>query len=317
MLLLNAAAISENLPWPAANTAGQIKSIHHDYINILTAGRMVTLVRAGMDHIPFGIEVDPAGGWLNRELKQAQPVLFLNDALIIDETLAVQGVKHCPRFSCRSYYRPPVDNKSGQFSARLRRLQQIGSGANKEGGIMAFIGQYDAEVFWRQKQVPGLAAARIPRTIKTLINGILAEEECLIRAGICGLLGVGPGSTPSGDDFLLGFLSGIVHLQPQSCRWAASTMAQLLVQNAPVLTTHLSVEYIRYGVKGLYHQRFGELICSFGAGTEQDMIAKATKLTQLGHFSGADLLAGFVYGGFTALAAGQPSMREESANENS
>ncbi|SMC99275.1 Protein of unknown function [Sporomusa malonica] len=314
MILLNAAAISEDLLLPAESTVGQIKSIHRDYINILTADGIVTLVRSGMDHIPFGIEVDLAGGWLNTDLKEQQAVLQLDDAIIVGETLAVQGLQSCPRFSCHSSYDP----LTGVVDClpRLRQLQQLCNDAGKGGGIMAYIGQYDAEIFCRRRKPPDLTGARIPRQVELLVTGILDNKEYLIGEGICGLLGVGPGSTPSGDDFLLGFLSGISHVQPVRCQHAAKIMAQHLVQNAPRLTTFMSIEYIKYGVKGLYHQRFGEMIRSFGAGVEQEMISKARNLMQLGHFSGVDLLVGFVYGGFTALAAGTTTDEKGVAYEN-
>ncbi|WP_211289794.1 hypothetical protein SPSIL_034070 [Sporomusa silvacetica DSM 10669] len=314
MRLLNAAAISEDLFLSAEGTIGQIKSIHHDYINILTSDGIVTLVRSGMDHIPFGIEVDLVDGWLNFELKQ-QMVRYFADAIVIGENLAVRGLQTCSRFSCQVSY----DSLTGavDFLPRLRRLQQLCNDADKGGGILAYVGQYDAKMFCSRSKIPSLIDARIPQAVKMLIAGILENKGSLINEGICGLLGVGPGSTPSGDDFLLGFLSGIIHVQPENCQQAAKKMAQHLVVNAPQLTTFMSVEYIKYGVKGLYHQRVGEMIRSFGAGAEQEMIDKVRQLMQLGHFSGVDFLVGFVYGGFTALSAGTPPKRKESVNENS
>ena len=314
MLLLNAAAISEDLLLPAESTIGQVKSIHRDYINILSSGGIITLVRSGMDHIPFGIEVDLAGGWLNIELKQQQQVLHRADAIVVGDTLAVQGLQRCPRFSCQSSYDP----FTGAMDSlpRLQRLQQLCNDADKGDGILAYIGRFDAEMLCSRRRIPGLTESRIPRIVSILVSGILENKEHLIDEGICGLLGVGPGSTPSGDDFLFGFLTGIVHVRPEHCQQAAKKMAQHLVQKAPRLTTFMSAEYIKYGVKGLYHQRLGEMIHAFGAGAEQEMISKARELIQLGHCSGVDLLVGFVYGGFTALAAGTTVKGKESIHEN-
>lgn len=301
MLHLNAAAISEHLILPIESTFGEIKSIHRDYINILTSDGIIALVRSGMDHIPFGIEVDLTQEWLDTELQQQQKVQLHADAIILGDTLAIRGLENCRRFSCQIAYDPETGYVD--FLPRLQKLQQLCNDADKKGGILAYIGQFDAEMVCRQRELTELTAARIPQQVRKLITGILENKEYLIDEGISGLLGVGPGSTPSGDDFLLGFFTGITHLKPQCCQQAARKMAQFLVQKAPDLTTFMSVEYIKYGVKGLYHQRFGEMIGSFSAGAEQEMISKAHKLMQLGHFSGVDVLVGFVYGGFTALAA--------------
>ncbi|QDR79842.1 DUF2877 domain-containing protein [Sporomusa termitida] len=301
MLRLKAAAISTALVLPADNTIGQIKSLHRDYINIFTAGGMVTLVRSGLDHIPFGLEVDIAGSWLCTGLDQQQKVLYLADAIIIGETLTIQGVQQCPRFSCQYAYYPAA---AGNFSLRLQLLQQLYHDTGRPGGMMAYIGEFDAGMMCRAGAIPGLSGEKVPQLIRLLIAGSLEDQEPLLAEGICGLLGLGPGSTPSGDDFLLGFLAGLIHTRPQCCRPAAAKMAQLLVRNAPGLTTLLSVEYLRYGARGWYHQRLGEVIQAFTDGTDREMLDKARKLMQLGHFSGADLLVGFVYGGFTALSAG-------------
>lgn len=299
MLTLNAIAISDAILLPDEIMMGQIKSIHNDYVNILTPRGMITLVRSGMVHIPFGIEVELNGGWLDTELRQNQPVLYSGDGIIFDEIMAITGLRNCRRFSCKPSYVPLVGGVD--FLSRLRCLQLFCDHTNRFDGIMTYLGQYDTEQFCLSKTNSILFETRIAQLVKTLIIGIVQNNEYLITEGVCGLLGAGSGSTPSGDDFLLGFLSGLVHVQPEYP--ASEKMAYHMVQNASHLTTNLSIAYIKYGVKGLYHQRFGEMISAFITGTEEDMMSRVQELMTLGHSSGIDLLVGFVYGGFTALSA--------------
>lgn len=302
MLRLKAAAVSSALALPPARAAGQVQSVHRDYVNIFAAGALLTLVRSGREHIPFGLEVDLAGSWLGAGLDRQQEVLFQADAVIIGKTLTIEGLGDCPRFSCRYAYQPAAAD--GDFALRLRLLQQLHRDDGRPGGMLAYLDAYAAGMPGPAGEISGWGGKKVPRLIGRLIAGSLENREQALAEGICGLLGLGPGSTPSGDDFLLGFLGGLVHTPPPRCRPAAAAMARLLRRNAPRLTTLLSAEYLRYGVQGWYHQRFGEMLQAFTAGTKQEMLAKARNLMQLGHFSGADLLIGFVYGGFTALAAG-------------
>lgn len=299
LLLLEAAAVSEDLVLPK-NTIGCIKSIHHDYINLQSKDGIVTLVRSGLDHIPFGVEVDLEGSWLDFGLKQQQIIQCHANAIVLGDTLAVQGLQTCFRFSCKASLKPGAKD----FLSQLRQLQDLCNSNTDKDGIMAYLGHCDAEEVFQGK---GLLEGKIPRKVHALITGVVEGRESLIRDGICGLLGVGPGSTPAGDDFLLGFFSAVSHIQPQNCRYAVQKMIHHLQWNAPSLTTFMSVEYLKYGIKALYHQRIGEMIFAFGSSTIQEVIGKAKKVMQLGHSSGADFLAGFVYGGFTALFAGNPS----------
>ncbi|MBU2702484.1 hypothetical protein Ga0466249_003611 [Sporomusaceae bacterium BoRhaA] len=308
MLQLEAAAVSEDLVLPKC-TMGFIKSIHHDYINLMSTDGVVSLVRSGLDHIPFGIEVDLAGSWLDFGLEQQQMVQYHNGAIVLGNILAVQGLQTCSHFSCKTFLAPGAAN----FLPQLRQLQKLCNGAAYKGGIMVYLGGCDAEKFCRDGSFPD---ARIPQMVRTLITGVEEDRENLICEGICGLLGLGPGSTPAGDDFLLGFLSAIIHIQPENSRHAAQKMIRYLTLNAPGLTTCMSVEYLKYGVRGLYHQRVGEMLGSFGIEPMQELLDKARRLMQLGHSSGVDLLVGFVYGGFTALSAGNRLKRKESTNEN-
>jgi hypothetical protein len=115
--------------------------------------------------------------------------------------------------------------------------------------------------------------------------------------------------TPSGDDFLLGFLCGLREIGVVGCLAASEQMAHQLLANAPLRTTMLSTEYIKHAVKGFYHQRIIDFIEAFNAGSTSDMLEKADLLMALGHFSGMDVMMGFVCGGLTALRSELPNQR--------
>jgi hypothetical protein len=140
--------------------------------------------------------------------------------------------------------------------------------------------------------------------MEALMAGVHTNDDYLIVEGVCGLLGLGPGLTPSGDDFLLGFFAGFSSMELERCQPSAQKLAQYIVQNAPSRTTLIAAEYLKFGIAGFYHQYLIDFIEAFYNGSTADMLYKGQLLKKLGHFSGTDLLTGFTYGGFAAIQAG-------------
>ena len=298
---LDLSAISEDLALPAAGETGRIWSIHNDYVNCKTEGALISLVCSGMPHIPFGIEVDLPEGWLHAGLAQHQPVIFDTNAVRIGDVFAIRGLYGTPRFSCQPRIISPVCK--GELMGRLQQLLQLCLETAAIGGIDSYIGRYDAAWFFGNKDTGAetVAASKAP-SFRGLVRGVKERNKLLIGEGVKGLLGVGPGATPSGDDFLIGFYSGISYCGDESDSSSAEMMARHMTDNANELTTSLSVEYIKYGVKRRYHQKVGQMISAFRTGTMQELVCRGRELMSLGHTSGADLLYGFIYGGFTDIS---------------
>jgi hypothetical protein len=300
MLTLNAVSISEALSLPDGSAIGHIITVHNDYINIFIEGRLLALFRSGNAAVPFGIEVDCKQSWLSIGLVENQSVRFLPNTIVIEDLLVINSLQQCPQFSCR------LDTTNlhsrEELLQRLHRLYEACLGSDKSGGIMDCLGSFDPKRLQMCNNFQnGLVQERVQQRVESLINGVLTNDDYLIVEGVCGLLGLGPGLTPSGDDFLLAFLSGLMHVQSEYWHSAATKMAHHMVINGPRLTTLVSVEYIKYGVKGLYHQRMSEMIAAFTRGTQEELLTKAQQVLKLGHFSGVDLLIGFIYGSCTAL----------------
>jgi hypothetical protein len=306
MWLLETAAVSSALVLPIGYT-GRVYSVHNDYINLQNDGDFITLVRSGCDHIPFGIEVMLPGSWLDFGLEREQIVRYTEDSVFIQDILEISGIQDCFRFSCQ-----PIFFSAGQqCEEKLRKLEKLCHDFAVDSGILTYLGQQDVQSFcWDLDP----CRESVPRAAQVLIQGVAGDREPLIRQGICGLLGVGPGSTPAGDDFLMGFLSASRYLLPSAYQRAVYTMTRLLRAEAPGATTFLSLAYLKYGLHGSYHQRLCELITAFGSCPMQIIMDKAHSLMQLGHSSGADVLTGFIYGGFTALMAVELQKQQKNYN---
>ena len=155
--------------------------------------------------------------------------------------------------------------------------------------------------------------------VSAIVNGLCLGSEPEIERGVRTLIGLGPGLTPSGDDFLGGLIVAL-----KSERRAArghdsssgadsdlgimtSVLADSVVRSAAAGTTRISASLLTYAAKGTGSagvHRLLELI--MGAGARSRCSRAALKVAGAGHTSGWDCLAGLFLGVHISLASGDP-----------
>lgn len=304
MLIADALAVSCTMNFSSEEIAGKIFSVHNDYANILTDTGMITLFREGSPSVPFGVRVKLFGSWPEAGLRKNQSAVFASGQLTVEDTLAIRGLADCRQFSSRPGAALVFD--APELAERLDRLYEICQYSPKDGGILNYFRHFRLQAgrSWHPT-AGGVFEKRIQQRLEALVTGIRQNDDYLIVEGVYGLLGVGPGLTPSGDDFLLGFLTGLTSAHLGYHKMATAKLALYMAQNAPVRTTALSAEYISYAARGLYHEYVVNLVDAFRAGQQSLMVTAAERLLSLGEFSGTDLLLGFVHGGSCALSVSE------------
>jgi hypothetical protein len=100
------------------------------------------------------------------------------------------------------------------------------------------------------------------------------------------LIGLGPGLTPSGDDFLVGALA---LLDAIGERAAHAALARAIVDASPNLTTPLSACFLRAAAAGHIGEALHRAVSSSITGDAGSAVAAVEKI---GHSSGWDMLAG-------------------------
>ncbi len=116
------------------------------------------------------------------------------------------------------------------------------------------------------------------------------------------LRGLGIGLTPSGDDFLCGFLYALGLAPPAAQARRSSLLRHSLGDN--VLVNH----FLRLAAAGLYHEHFKAFVMAVCSGTEGAMEDTFKPLLQQGATSGVDTVAGF-FCGLEAYARSEASAR--------
>jgi len=139
----------------------------------------------------------------------------------------------------------------------------------------------------------GLARVALPRIahFERWLSGILEGSPCsaaLCREAVQGLIGLGPGLTPSGDDFLVGALAVLAALGESDARAA---IARAILETLPGLTTPLSGCFLRAAAAGHVGENLHRLISLIMTGDLDAAVATAQKI---GHSSGWDMTAGIL-----------------------
>ena len=106
------------------------------------------------------------------------------------------------------------------------------------------------------------------------------------EAAVHGLIGLGPGLTPSGDDLLIGALALL-----RACGETGmhADLAQAITNAPPALTSPLSGRYLRAAANGHVGEHLHNAAASAAAG---ELDAAIASLRGVGHCSGWDMLAG-------------------------
>ena len=133
----------------------------------------------------------------------------------------------------------------------------------------------------RMRPRAGLHTGREPS-----LMALLAKTETVPR-GVAGLLGLGPGLTPAGDDILLGYLAVMNHFGQDE---AQNSALRREILRGLHRTVDLSAQALRDGVDGEYCEAVGDVLASLLRGGPIEPALSA--LLEIGASSGGDMAAG-------------------------
>jgi len=133
--------------------------------------------------------------------------------------------------------------------------------------------------------------ARIARPRVACFAAWLSEQRhdssCPAQANaVTSLIGLGPGLTPSGDDFLMGALALLDAVGQTKIH---AILAQAVTDAAPTLTSPLSACFLRAAAAGHVGESLHDAVASILVGNGDAAVAAARRV---GHTSGWDMLAG-------------------------
>jgi hypothetical protein len=208
---------------------------------------------------------------------------------------AVFTLERCSLWRRPAWPTGPTSSKLADLSDALYR--RAANDAPDEGLARVVFGPQEG----RPSSTPLGRVARVRiANFEAWLSRAREHGEFAPNAPLEGLVGLGPGLTPSGDDFLLGALALLDALaERKACAALAAAVAAL----SPALTSPLSLCFLRAGAIGHVGEHLHGIVCAVLSGNVQAGIATATRI---GHSSGWDMLAGAA-SALRVLASPQPS----------
>ena len=160
-------------------------------------------------------------------------------------------------------------------------------------GQEIMVGIDGASVGFDPSQIDGLPDKKLRGLWLEWLEFMDAEELSCLHEAIDEperLIGLGPGYTPAGDDFLVGWIMAL--------RFTGRKKSLLTIEREMLdrKTSWFSSEMIKDALEGRFWKRGIELVSAIADGDATRVLEKTDSITKWGHLSGKAWLAGLAYG---------------------
>jgi hypothetical protein len=294
-------ALSAGVEAPTMCFSGVIHSIFHQACNVsLESDALLTLVSLEKGNLSQGIR-----------LGSPPKFTFLNHLLVGQSVACRGGILRISGSELSVDLRTAtlwhIDLKGLRVDLHQRNTAQAWAvawlelGKHRRGnGISAMI---DAIPVPRQNPVtsPGMIKTLVERAVQTVPALIDATRNLQVDGAITAirpLIGLGPGLTPSGDDFIVGYLAGLwstAGSDSSRLRFMSSLGAWL--SQAAAGTNAISRTYIKSAINGNVSEPIATLAQRVGQAKSMDSVREATRTAlQVGNTSGTDGVLGLLLG---------------------
>jgi hypothetical protein len=234
-------------------------------------GDLLTLVHPSRELVPLGVVVPwdavPAGG---------QPVVLDGRVLRLDEAVVVLDGKGTALRLPEKLWPP----SRGAIRWQLDGL----SLPPRSQALLGHAGRPDVVTVASEVAVLSDGLAR-------LVDALYQNRD--VEAAVRGLVGLGPGATPSGDDLLVGSAAAALRLRGFLGQGAIDSVQAVLRLIPASATTRLSRAMFGHAARGTFAEPLVRLVTHLGAG-DVDLTADALLLVDLGGQTGSDMLAAVV-----------------------
>jgi hypothetical protein len=285
-------AISTGVAVPHTDFDATVHSVFRSAVNLQLArgGKLLTLVTASEADLPQGLRVNTPHDF-SFEIFHAGEQVTCRDHILCLNLLTIElrdaRLWKCDLPALRVDLNDPAVLTSWQCVWQMLNERQRRSHAE----IIA------QDLFCLDKMPPAGVSRKMGEAISNLVAA--ARHYDLTNASsVCTLIGLGAGLTPSGDDFLVGYLAGLwcsVLDKGERVQFVASLGKA--VTHFQQRTNDISRSYLQCAVQGQVSSRLmdlAELICR-GENSGR-LSAAAESALQVGHTSGMDTVTGLLIG---------------------
>lgn len=271
-----------------AGARDEVAAVFQRSFYIRLSGALVCVGIDGLEAGPLNmISTAPqALDWRTHPVRAGAPVAVCGDGIMVDGRLAFDLSGAVP-------WRPPLPPHGwspATLSNGLAGLEDAAKGRLPGDGLGIFI------LIDRAAEVTPLlrrASGPVGR-LRMWCRRSLRREAGIPHdgpPGIEALLGLGPGLTPSGDDFLGGMM---IALSALGCHGPLGRLAATVRRLAPARTTPISVSHLAATMAGHGAAPVHAALNAVLAGDMAALTPAVERIGRVGHSSGWDTLAGMV-----------------------
>ncbi|MBS0339134.1 MAG: DUF2877 domain-containing protein [Proteobacteria bacterium] len=258
---------------------GRVHSVFERVVNIVhdDSGEMFTLACRGMDNAP-NTAILRLSGFGECGIADGDAVRAGAQDIWLGERLQISLADATP-WECTL---PAYPADSSRLRTNLRWLQAELDRLDAAGGMLA--PPRGGGAF--EVAVADMLAQRSARLADALARG----DHAAAREHACSLFGLGPGLTPSGDDFLVG-LFAVLNIAGSPCRGWLGGGAEVL-DRAEQATHAISLAALVQAARGRVRESVAALIGHLMDGAPGQLAPALRRVLAIGSTSGADIVAG-------------------------
>lgn len=262
----------------------RIHSIFNKVVNLcLTDGYIYTIANRYTDNAPYTLRID-FGESFQEIVKKEDKITIRKDRLIIGELeISLSNLKiHKNEIKeINDFHISDIKNKIEIFNKLIITL-------GKDGGCKAYYLQHFLGINMKSES---LIDREVTKRIQYFYEQL--KENKLDDNSIRKLIGLGVGLTPSGDDFITGFLSSASLFK---CNKSIIDKIRNLIYPLLRSTTDVSATMLKAATEYKYREFLNNFVYSF-FGYEEEEFNKAFKnLLTIGSSSGTDMSVGVLIG---------------------
>lgn len=262
---------------------GTVHSVFKHALNIQSDGNgeIFTLATKAMDRAPNTLVID-LDTFDHLDIHQYDRVLVRHNQLLIEEKLQI-AIHTATRWQCQL---PIYPLNRTSLRMNMSSVKQFIDLQGKGGGIKlndSPVSEFEAET------------SRLLQQRTTLLyEEILNQRLDRFQAYAADLVGLGPGLTPSGDDFLVG-LFAVIHLENSPCS-IYKPLCESVIKMIQPLTNEISYTTLKKAAYGQVRESICSFIHAILYGTEAESIEALRKVLAIGSSSGTDIALGLISG---------------------
>lgn len=254
-------------------------------LRLANEDRLITVLVSDRYELPQGIRI--AGSDVPiRSLDPGRRAACRGGILRFDSFPLSIDLRHAPVWKCRVPGLALEMGSHGAQAAWSRAWELLNRRQRQQNSDIV------ADELFRM-QARSLLGRKISRPVMQLIASADGFDVQRSIQAAEGLIGLGPGVTPSGDDVLIGFLAGLWSLSGQHAKRQSfvRSFGRDLLRIARQ-TNEISRTYLYHAVQGQFSSTLSTLVEKIGTGGNVESAVR--EALQVGHSSGMDSVTGLL-----------------------